>query len=251
MQILNNIFSNLGVLQKTFINKKGGKNVAQRYQHFCPIARALEKIGDKWSLLIVRDLLQKPQRFTDLIGSLGKITPRWLTRRLRELEAAGIVEKGNQLEKGRGVLYHLTPAGRELVPVVDALLNWGLRHAMRPPLPGEIVNPGLMMRGLTRALNIRSKHLSRPVLWEMQFPQSLYALSYDGVQWSNCEGEAPNADLIIKTTPEAWAKLSTVHRSERSGLFKSIHLKGSPDRIEEFASIFGMKTGLGIEEMAN
>ena len=66
--------------------------MATRYSHFCPVARSLERIGDRWSLLIVRDLLQGPQRFTDLIGSLSHITPKWLTLRLRELASAGIVD---------------------------------------------------------------------------------------------------------------------------------------------------------------
>ena len=56
-----------------------------RFQHFCPAAGALEKIGEKWSLLIIRDLLRGPQRFTDLLGYLSNITPAWLTQRLRRL----------------------------------------------------------------------------------------------------------------------------------------------------------------------
>ena len=63
------------------------------YQHYCVIARSLETIGEKWSLLLVRDLLRGPQRFTDLLRYMSGITPKWLTARLRELEQAGIVER--------------------------------------------------------------------------------------------------------------------------------------------------------------
>jgi DNA-binding HxlR family transcriptional regulator len=62
------------------------------YQHFCPAARALEVIGGKWSLLIVRDLLAGPRRFSDLRRSLAGITPKWLSARLRALETDGVVE---------------------------------------------------------------------------------------------------------------------------------------------------------------
>jgi DNA-binding HxlR family transcriptional regulator len=191
-------------------------------------------------LLIVRDLLQKPQRFTDLLGSLGKITPRWLTRRLKELERVGVIQR-EQEEGRRGVLYSLTPAGRELLPVVDALLNWGLRHAMRPPYPDEIVNPELMMRGLTRALNIRAKNLPGPVRWSMQFPQGSFEISYDGRRWTKCEGGTVDADIIIMTTPETWARVSTSPRRERKEIAEAIHMVGKQERIEEFMTIFGLR----------
>ena len=125
--------------------------MAQTYGHFCPVARTLEKIGDKWSLLIIRDLLAGPQRFTDLLGFLSHITPKWLTQRLRELESSGIIERDNKPGR-RQVWYKLTPAGRDLSPIVDALATWGFRYAMRPPIPGEVVHPDLLMRSLTSTI---------------------------------------------------------------------------------------------------
>jgi DNA-binding HxlR family transcriptional regulator len=213
--------------------------ITVKYRHFCPIALALEKIGDKWSLLIVRDLLHKPQRFTDLMVSLGKITPRWLTLRLRELEATGIIERDSR--KGRReVWYRLTPAGKELLPVIDTLLDWGLRHAMRTPQPGEVVNPELMMRGMTRTLNLRAKSLAGSRQWSMAFPQATFIISFDGNQWSTREGAISDPDVTIETTPESWAKISTTKRSERNRLIKFIHLSGNPHRIEEFKTLFGL-----------
>jgi len=87
--------------------------MAQSYRHFCPVARAVEKSGDKWSLLIIRDLLRAPQRFTDLLAYLNNITPQWLTQRLRDLEVAGIVERDKKPGR-REIWYNLSPAGREL-----------------------------------------------------------------------------------------------------------------------------------------
>src|SRR5437868_13068625 len=93
------------------------------YQHFCPAARALETIGEKWSLLIVRDLLGGPRRFSDLRRSLATITPKGLSARLRALEADGIVTREDVGE--REVWYRLTPKVQALVSVFDALLVWG------------------------------------------------------------------------------------------------------------------------------
>lgn len=110
------------------------------YGYYCPVAHALGAVGDRWSLLIVRDLLREPKRFTDLLDYLGNITPQLLMLRLRELEEAGVVER-EQGQDRREVWYKLTEAGQELRPVVEALWAWGSRHAMRPPLPGEVVHP--------------------------------------------------------------------------------------------------------------
>jgi len=214
--------------------------MAQSYKHFCPVARTLERIGDKWSLLIIRDLLPGPQRFTDLLGYLNNITPKWLTQRLRELESAGIVERDSKPGR-RQVWYHLTPAGRDLSPVVDALSTWGFRYAMRPPLPGEVVHPELLMRGLASSLNQRGKRLTRPAKWLMQFPQNQYALSFDQNGWSICRGESSKTDLEITTTPETWAAVFTAPRLDRSRLAKAIQIDGTPDRIKEFLQTFGIQ----------
>ena len=87
----------------------------RRYHHFCPAARALETIGEKWSLLIVRDLLGGPRRFSDLRRSLAAITPKWLSARLRALESDGIVTR--EVAGEREVWYRLTPKGQALEAV--------------------------------------------------------------------------------------------------------------------------------------
>ncbi len=214
--------------------------MAQTYGHFCPVARTLEKIGDKWSLLIIRDLLPGPQRFTDLLGYLNNITPKWLTQRLRELESAGIVERDSQPGR-RQVWYRLTSAGQELSPIVEALANWGFRYAMRPPVPGEVVNPDLLMRGLTSSLNKSGKCLIRPAKWLMQFPQRPYTLSFGQGGWSFERSDNSRADLKITTTPEIWASVFTVPRTDRRRLARDIQLEGTPKRIEEFRQTFGLQ----------
>ena len=102
------------------------------YDHFCLTARALERVGDRWSLLVIRDLLSGAKRFTDLMDRLGGITPKTLSQRLRELEDTGIVAADREPGR-REVWYRLTPAGADLGPVIDALGRWGLQHAWRRP----------------------------------------------------------------------------------------------------------------------
>jgi DNA-binding HxlR family transcriptional regulator len=209
------------------------------YQHFCPVARSLEKIGDKWSLLIVRDLLRGPQRFTDLMGYLNNITPKWLTLRLRALESAGIIQRDSQPGR-REVRYELTPAGLDLRPVVETLTDWGMRHAMRPPRPEESVHADLMIRGLTLSLNKKHKKLNRAAAWAIHFPRKTFTLSFDHEVWSSSESEASDPDLRITTTPVAMAHFVTVPRDERRRLAEAMQYAGTPDRIMEFKQVFGI-----------
>src|SRR5256712_13990062 len=96
----------------------------RRYQHFCPAARALETVGEKWSLLIVRDLLAGPRRFSDLRRSLAAITPKWLSARLRALESDGIVTR--EVAGEREVWHRLTPKGRAVEPGFGAVFGRGV-----------------------------------------------------------------------------------------------------------------------------
>src|SRR6266540_3206177 len=134
------------------------------YRHFCMMARALELVGERWSLLIVRDLLLGPRRFTDLARSLAEITPTRLTNRLRQLEAAGIVVR-EPPTKGREVWYRLTESGRDLGSVVDALTLWGIEHAREGPHLGEPVHPEPVMIGTKVWLNRYAVLPADPVAW--------------------------------------------------------------------------------------
>ena len=82
------------------------------YDHFCLVARSLERVGERWTLLVVRDLLTGPKRFTDLMDRLGGITPKTLSQRLRELEEAELVA-ADRAPGRREVFYRLTAAGRK------------------------------------------------------------------------------------------------------------------------------------------
>ena len=213
--------------------------MAPTYAHYCPVAHALEVVGDRWSLLIVRDLLRESQRFTDLLRSSANITPKWLTIRLRKLEEAKIVERWKQGDK-REVWYKLTPAGQDLRPVVEALWDWGMRYAMWPPRPGEVVRPDWAMRTLTASLNKRGRKLARPVDWSISFtPGGTHTVSFDGVGWLAEEGAVENPDVSVATSPEAWATFLAQKRDERRRYSQTMQITGSPECVEEFLRTLG------------
>lgn len=90
-----------------------------------PVERSLSVVGVKWSLLIVRDLIQGPRRFTEIERSLRRANPKMITARLRDLEQAGIVSRTAYAEVPPRVEYALTERGRALRPVINALRQWG------------------------------------------------------------------------------------------------------------------------------
>ena len=211
-----------------------------RYQHFCPIARALTVVGEKWSLLIVRDLLPGPRRFGDLRRTLTSITPKWLSARLRALEEYGIVER--EAASQREVWYRLTPKGQALSPVIDALLVWGIDHVLGPPRPGEAIDPGQALDGVVRYLDLRGVRLSRPAAWLLRFGgDRTYMLRFDGERWSRERGEAA-ADVTVTTSFEEWVGFLAADRDARRRWLLSAKADGAPDRIDELASAFGPGT---------
>jgi DNA-binding HxlR family transcriptional regulator len=91
----------------------------------CPVRHAVGVLGSKWALLVVRDLLQGPRRFNELLAGIDGISAKVLADRVRELEAAGVLRRTVFTEMPVRVVYELTPLGHELDPVVTALGSWG------------------------------------------------------------------------------------------------------------------------------
>jgi DNA-binding HxlR family transcriptional regulator len=105
------------------------------YQPFCPLGAALNAIGDRWALLIVRDLMLGPRRFSELATGLGGIGTDILTTRLRGLEDTGVVRRGGQ---GRTAFYELTSSGRQLQPALLELARWGAARLQLPDDPSAV-----------------------------------------------------------------------------------------------------------------
>jgi DNA-binding HxlR family transcriptional regulator len=175
------------------------------YNHFCLTARTLELVGDRWSLLVIRDLLTGPKRFTDLMERLAGITPKTLTQRLRELTDVGAVTADRQPGR-REVRYRLMAAGQELGPVVDALNWWGLRHAWRWPHPGEPLHVEHLLRAVTQAIdNTTGDH--EPGRWHFRFPNDDYLVECDGHRWSLAATDPQvRADVTVTATVETFTQ---------------------------------------------
>ncbi len=104
--------------------------MARPYDQLCPIAACLNVVGEKWTFLIVRDLLSGPLRFSELQDRLPGISPNLLSARLRTLQLQGVVERRQYRELPPRVEYSLTPKGQALQPVLAAMMEWGAKFAM-------------------------------------------------------------------------------------------------------------------------
>ena len=110
------------------------------YDQYCPMAHALSLVGERWSLLIVRELMRGPKRYTDLSRGLPRIGTNILAARLRDLEEAGVIEKRKLPPPTPATIYELTDYGRELEEVLHALARWGAR-SLGPPGPDVELYP--------------------------------------------------------------------------------------------------------------
>lgn len=119
------------------------------YRQYCAFARALDVVGDRWNLLIVRNLLLGPQSWSQLRAGLPGIAKNLLSERLKQLGADGVVEHS-------GELYALTPCGAELEQVVFALADWGERHFMGPPADEDAFRLRYLMTSVRRKLQATS-----------------------------------------------------------------------------------------------
>jgi DNA-binding HxlR family transcriptional regulator len=110
----------------------------KRHGHYCPIARTLDLVGDRWSLLIVRELLFGDQRFSDLRANLPGISPTLLTERLQALTAHGLVATSELPPPAARTVYTATPKAREVVPILQAMARFGMGHLPSPRVSTKI-----------------------------------------------------------------------------------------------------------------
>lgn len=133
-----------------------------RYGQFCPIAIACEIVAQRWTPLILRDLMAGRRHFNDLLRGLPLISRTLLTQRLRELEGAGLIERCPK-SRGRGYQYRLTPAGEHIQPIIMQLGEWG-RAWIYPEVLKRDLDPALLMWDVRQRLHTEALPAVRTVV---------------------------------------------------------------------------------------
>jgi DNA-binding HxlR family transcriptional regulator len=129
------------------------------YGQFCPVAKAMELLDERWTMLVIRELLEGSRTFNALRRGVPRISPALLSARLQRLRRAGVIER---YQDGNRVSYALTPAGRELHPVIEAIGRWGIRWI--PELGDEDLDPHLLMWDIHRNIDLDAVPVGRSVL---------------------------------------------------------------------------------------
>ena len=185
------------------------------YDQWSPDARALDLVGDKWTLLIVRDLLAGPRRFVQLQHVLPGISTEQLRSRLNRMVADGLLTRQRFREVPPRVEYSLTERARELAPVIGALARWGYDWAWSAPREGEAIDIGAVFRSVVGLLE--SAPLAGSGTVEMHVDDRAYAMSVSGGTVELREQPAADAKATVSGSQSAWlAALGP--DADRSGL---------------------------------
>jgi DNA-binding HxlR family transcriptional regulator len=165
----------------------------KRYDQYCPIAHALDLVGDRWNLLVVRELMGGPKRYTDLAEHLPGIGTNILAARLRDLEACGIVAKRTLPPPAASRVYELTDYGRDLRDVMRALALWGAR-SLGPPTDVDELFPGWLANAVETVLG----PVAPPGRFEFRVGDEVASL----VDGEAVPGPAEQPDVVVVADPE-------------------------------------------------
>jgi DNA-binding HxlR family transcriptional regulator len=201
---------------------------ARSYDQYCSVAQALDIVGERWSLLIVRELLDDPKRYVELQDGLVHVSTDMLAGRLRDLEDAGVLTH-------EGKVYSLTDRGLELEPVISALARWGVSELGRRR--GRPFHPPWLARAVRAG--IRSDRPGVDLVVRFELPEGEFALHIDDRVVEPVDVEDP-ADVVLRGKVEDLAALSADPSSADSLVAAGrLEIEGKATAIRRFSGLFG------------
>jgi DNA-binding HxlR family transcriptional regulator len=181
--------------------------VGRRYHQYCPVARALDVAGDRWTLLVARELLLGPRRFTDLADGLPGIASSVLAARLKELEEHGLVAKrALPPPAGSVVVYELTDQARGLALVLAALADWGMR-LLGDPGPEDAVDPRWLVLAL--AVTATPPPTIGEAMYVLRVGDQPFQVRSNHGRFQVAQGTASSAKATIRMTTETLAAIAS------------------------------------------
>jgi DNA-binding HxlR family transcriptional regulator/putative sterol carrier protein len=208
------------------------------YNQFCATARTLDVIGERWTLLVIRELITGPKRYKDLLESLPGIGSSLLAARLKHLEAADLIRRVELRPPAGSKVYELTEAGRDLEPVVMAVARWGLKWALNEPRPGDSFRSSWAVLAMEAAYDERAASGVEEIYEFRVGDEIFHARVHNGAVQAR-HGPAFEPDLTITATPEAFVDLAagraTLAQATKQGW---IEVDGSRAALRHCSAIF-------------
>jgi DNA-binding HxlR family transcriptional regulator len=209
--------------------------MAKHYAQYCPVAHALELVGERWSLLIIRELITGPKRYTDLGAALPGIGTNILAARLKDLERVGVVQKRQLPPPAAAKVYELTPYGEELREPLYALGRWGAR-SLGPPRPDDRLAPGWLVNAVRATCT--GGCLPEKVVELHVDDEAVTARFEDGELIVDREPSG-DPDTVIETDPVTLFCIASEQTSIKDALRdKSLRITGDRPTAERFLSLF-------------
>jgi DNA-binding HxlR family transcriptional regulator len=213
---------------------------ARSYGHYCAVAKTLDVVGERWSLLVVRELLDGPKRYVDLLGGLEGISTDMLATRLKALEEAGIIGRRTLPPPAASKVYELTPFGHDLQPAMTELARFGMRL-----LGEQSDDDAFQVHWITPSLLAmfrpeRSPAASLTVEFRVDV-DAMHARVADGAL-RTFPGPADDPDVVL-TFADA-ATLAEVGRDPAASITAlstgRLHVQGKPDAVHTMGQLFGL-----------
>lgn len=212
--------------------------MSKRYDQYCPVCQALGLVGERWALLVVRELLKGPKRYTDLLDGLPGVGTNVLAARLKELEAGGIVRKRKLPPPAASTVYELTEYGQELEEPLYALARWGAR-SLGPPSKSDHLYPDWGLNAFAALLDPEAAR-GLTATYVVRVGPETYTVQLDDSQVHVEAVETAEADLDFATDMETFYGLASGELNPAEALSdgRVELLTGKRPALERFFSVF-------------
>ncbi len=205
------------------------------YGEGCAAAHALDLVGERWALLVVRELLLGPKRFTDIRAGIPHASPNVLSQRLRDLEDALVVTRRKLPPPASVKVYELTDWGRDLEPVIIALGSWGV-HSPAFPRDAGIGTTSIVLA--LRTMYDPSKLKGFEGRFELRIGEDRFRLAVTDGKFEAMRGEQSDADAVLTTNPDTLASLMGGRPLSDAIAAGEIEIEGPVKKVERLISLF-------------
>jgi DNA-binding HxlR family transcriptional regulator len=213
--------------------------MAKRYAQYCPVAHALELVGERWALLVVRELLNGPKRYTDLAAALPGIGTNILAGRLRDLEKADVIQKRRLPPPAAVKVYELTSYGEELREPLYALARWGAR-SLGPPTADDSLSPGWLLNAVRATCT--AGEWAPAAVFELRVDGEVATVHFEDGHPVVKQERSDDPDIVIETDPATLFCIASRELSIKESIAAgALKIQGKQTDAERFLSSFSFE----------